>query len=142
MGNRKCLICNKNSEGEYCWRHKPKTNKKKERTEELRIFFERIWDERADEKGNCHCFETGVLLNASIYKQNTACYHHLLEKSTHPDFCFFPPNIVIITPDVHAQVHQNIDKTPKIKYVTNEFKEKYLYNSNKKDELRFFWDDV
>ena len=91
---------------------------KAKRTQELHQWFLQIWNKRRekDELGYfVRCFETRQKLYESYYKFNTCCYHHLIEKSTHPEYEFEEENLVIIHPDIHTLTHNDIDKTPKIK---------------------------
>jgi hypothetical protein len=78
-------------------------------------FFKQIWDEREDPDGNCYCFETGRVLPGNIYRNNSCCYDHVLEKSKYKDLDFDKRNIVILHPDVHTLKTSNIDKCPKVK---------------------------
>jgi len=97
---------------------------KARRTKELHQWFLELWDKRKqkDELGYfVKCYETGKKLYESYYKFNTCCYHHLIEKSTHPEYEFDEENLVIIHPDIHTLTHNDIDKTPKLK----EFREKF-----------------
>lgn len=84
-------------------------------TAKMHEWFREIWDEREDEEGNIRCFETGRIMHGSIYRSNTACYDHVLEKNEYPEYKFVKKNIVIIHPDVHTLKHNTIDNTPKIK---------------------------
>lgn len=93
--------------------------------EQMKLFLE-IWDERADDNGNNFCFETGRLLKQEYYRNNSCCYHHCLFKEKYPEYRLLKENIVIIHPDVHEQVHVNVDKTPKVKKYTEELKNKLL----------------
>jgi hypothetical protein len=92
--------------------------KKKEYTLKQWEFFLEIWNERPHV-----CYETGK----PIYGEPLSIYfHHCLEKNPYPQFALEKWNIVIVTGETHSQVHSNIDKTPKIKQLTKELKEKYL----------------
>jgi len=91
---------------------------KAKRTKELHQWFLELWDKRKqkDELGYfVKCYETEQKLYESYYKFNTCCYHHLIEKSTHPEYEFDEENLVIIHPDIHTLTHNDIDKTPKLK---------------------------
>jgi len=96
----------------------------KEETQKMHDFFKEIWDQREDEQGNCYCFETGRTLYGTTYRNSTNCYHHVLEqgKTKYPQYAKTKKNIVIVHPEIHLDVHQNIDKTPRIK----EYREKLL----------------
>jgi 5-methylcytosine-specific restriction endonuclease McrA len=50
----------------------------------------------------------------------TLFFHHLLPKSTYPQFRHTPENIMILCRDCHAQAETNIDKVPKVKARRNE----------------------
>lgn len=104
-------------------------SQKKQKTEEMHNFFLELWDEREemDAMGRRYvvCFETGKKLYREVYRMNSCCYHHLILKSKRPDLALMEENIVIIHPSVHAQVHSDIDKTPKVKELTNLIKEKF-----------------
>jgi len=92
--------------------------KKKEYTLKQWDLFLEIWNERPHV-----CYETCK----PIYGEPLSIYfHHCLEKNPYPEFALEKWNIVIVTGDTHSQVHSNIDKTPKIKQLTQELKEKYL----------------
>lgn len=92
-----------------------KNKEKASRTEELHQLFLDIWDEREDEEGYVYCFETGKHLYGPLYRGNTCCYDHVLEKSKYPQYAMNRKNIVILHPDVHAQKTQSIDRTPRVK---------------------------
>lgn len=102
-------------------------------TEKLHQLFRQIWDEREDEQGNCYCFETGRAMHGSVYRSNTACYDHVLEKgkAAYPQYKMTKKNIIIIMPAVHQQKSRNIDKTPKIK----EYRE-YLLSLHREGKLK------
>lgn len=104
--------------------------KKKLKTEKTKIlhqFFLDLWDERSDKDGNIRCFETDILMSHTVYKYNSCCYHHILEKSNpkYKQYALEKWNIVIILPDIHNQVHSNIELTPKVKKLTEQLKKKY-----------------
>lgn len=134
----KCEICGANCIDVRCFKHKQhkcvqkqtyklkRSVKKKEDSSKLHNFFIDLWDERCDSNGNCFCFESGKLMSREVYRENIACYHHLLFKSRFPEFKFNKDNIVIITPDIHTQTHQDIYKTPKIKDETERIRELLL----------------
>lgn len=91
---------------------------KAKRTQELHQWFLQIWNKRRERDELDYfvrCFETGQKLYEKYFKYNTCCYHHLIEKSTHPEYEFEEENLVIIHPDIHTLTHNDIDKTPKLK---------------------------
>lgn len=137
---KKLCICGCGVEG-YIWsagmlkgcfmKHKLPTEKeikKKETTKLLHQFFLDLWDERADRQGNVYCAETGIYMSYTLFKENMACYHHLLHKSKYPELAFEKDNIAIIFPEVHSQVHSNIEKTPIVNKLTEKAKKKFLKN--------------
>ncbi len=89
-------------------------------------FFCSIWDERMNDRGECVCFETGQVLRRSKYRDNMACYHHLLHKETHEEYKYCKENIVILVPFIHNQVHWNYEKTPKVMELTKTLKQKHI----------------
>lgn len=93
-------------------------------TKKLHEWFLKIWDKTEDANGYCYCYETHTPMHRSIFRTNTCCYHHPLEKSKYPQFAMQEWNILIVLPDVHSQTHSNSDKTPRIKNYTSEFLEK------------------
>lgn len=106
-------------------KQKIKDVNKAQRTKNLHNWFLEVWDKRRekDELGYfVRCFESEQKLYENYYKFNTCCYHHLIEKSTHPEYEFEEENLVIIHPDIHTLTHHNIDKTPKIKQKLNEIR--------------------
>lgn len=94
---------------------KKKNEEKARLKKEMFEMFLKIWDEREDENGNCYCFETGQVLPGYKYRGLSTVYHHVLEKSIYPEHTLNPENIVIISPDVHQEVHRSIEFTKKIK---------------------------
>ncbi len=106
-------------------KQKIKNEIKKEKTKELHEWFLKIWDATEDAGGYCYCFETGTRMHRSIYRTNTCCYHHPLEKAKYPQYATEEWNILIVLPTIHTQAHSNIDKTPRIKIYTQELKNKY-----------------
>lgn len=102
-------------------------------TEALYKIFKELWDEQEDELGNCYCFESGRTLPGYLYRGNSACYHHVLEKGkmSYPEYAQVKKNIIIIHPEIHQQTGRNIDLTPKIK----EYRE-HLLSLHYKNELK------
>lgn len=78
-------------------------------------FYLEIWIER-----DHVCFETGEYLGEEPLM---TMFHHVLEKSKYPEYRHDKWNIVLLKPEVHNQVHSNIDKTPKVKELTERLKE-------------------
>lgn len=106
-------------------KQKEKNKAKAIRTKELHSWFLLVWDKRADENGDCRCFETGTLMKGSIYRENTCVYSHCYAKADYPEFAMEDWNLLIVLPDIHSLWGSNMDKTPKMKAYFNEIKEKY-----------------
>jgi len=128
MPRKKCKICGKNAESEFCFIHKPKKPLKKsgaflsrrqnEDIEEGQMWelFMEIKRERVDKGGWLYCFETGEKIPKNYYN-TTLIYHHLFEKGVArwEKYKYEKWNIYIVHPDVHTQIHADIDKTPRLK---------------------------
>ena len=116
-------------------KQKIKNEEKREQTKLRQLLFLEIWDEReeTDSAGNkfVRCFETGKRMSRGFYRLNSCCYHHVLHKEKHPEFDLVKENIIILMPDVHAQVHTNIDKTPKVKEKTQELVYEFFEEKSK-----------
>lgn len=86
---------------------------KQQEAEKMHKLFRDIWDEREDELGYCYCFETGVPMHSSEYRNITTVYDHVLEKGVgaYPQYKWVRKNIIIVHPDVHMRKGIN---TPKI----------------------------
>ncbi len=98
-------------------KQKNRNKDKAEKTKQLHALFREIWDEREDEVGNCYCYESGRALPGYVFRGNTCCYDHVLEKNkaAYPQYAMVKKNIIIVHPDVHQQKGKDIDKCPKIK---------------------------
>lgn len=103
-------------------KQREKNKQKTEETIAMHRLFKEIWDEREDESGYCYCFETGRAMHGSIFRSNSACYDHVLEKSkqAYPQYKMEKKNIIIVHPEVHAQKGNDIEKCPKIKRYRDE----------------------
>lgn len=92
--------------------------KKKEKTETSKLmhqFFLDLWDERELFNGDifyCKCEETGKTLTRNFYRGNSCCYSHILPKSKYKELAFMKENIMIVSPEAHAQYELNPEKTP------------------------------
>lgn len=136
MAKYNCEVCGKPSVEPRCWKHKSKKSIKKsfpisskeEKTEMFNLFFT-LWDEKeweVEEERFVYCFETGRKLPREKFRLLTTCYHHVLEKGIFPQYSLLKENIVILHPDIHQLVHQNIEKTPKVKALREELYQKHL----------------
>ena len=93
---------------------KVKKEQKKLLIEEDKAFYMKIWEDREH-----ICFETGEYISEPLM----TVFHHVLEKSHYPEYRHCPWNIVLLLPDIHNQVHTNIDKTPNVLAYTIKLKE-------------------
>lgn len=94
--------------------------KKKEYTIKQFEMFDELWKERSH-----YCYETNQFLG---YEPLSTMFHHCLFKSKYPEYALIKENIVLLHPDVHAQVHVDSSKTPKVREYTQKLKEKYEIN--------------
>ncbi len=110
-----------------------KNKEKAETTKKLHQLFREIWDEREDETGTCYCFESGRALPGYIFRGNSCCYDHVLEKNkrAYPEYAMVKKNIVILHPDIHQKKTNDIEKCPKVKAYRD-----YLLSLHEKDELK------
>jgi hypothetical protein len=127
MAKFECKVCRKPSLKDYCWLHNPKNGikysppkpKKSEKYkgdyDNMVEFFLEIWHEREH-----YCFETGKWLGN---KMQITMMHHLLHKSTYPQFAYSKWNVVILSQDIHELAHSNLDKCPKVKELTERLRE-------------------
>lgn len=66
-------------------------------------FFMEVWEERG---GICEV--TGLFLGEPL----ATMFHHLLPKSRYPEYRYCKWNIMLVAPDVHAQIEVDIAKVP------------------------------
>lgn len=67
----------------------------------MHLWFMYLFDKRKI-KGVVNCFECNKSLHEDIYKDNSICYSHLLEKSKYPKYAGDERNVVIVCPDCHT----------------------------------------
>jgi hypothetical protein len=94
-----------------------KNKLKKIENEKMMEFFESIWNSRSEKDSigwYVRCFETGLKMREDVYKKMKSVYHHVLYKSSYPQYKWNKDNVVIIRPDIHEQTHVNEEKTPNI----------------------------
>lgn len=68
----------------------------------LHEWFISLFDERKNVHGFVKCFECGQPMHEDIYKSNTWCYSHLVEKGKYKSKTQDPENVVIVHPDCHT----------------------------------------
>jgi 5-methylcytosine-specific restriction endonuclease McrA len=56
----------------------------------------------------------------------TIFFHHLIPKSSHPEFRHTHENVMILCPDHHAQAETDLDKVPEVKARTEEVRKLLL----------------
>lgn len=81
-------------------------------------FYTEIWEERG---GICQV--SGDYLGAEPL---TTMFHHILPKAKFPQYRYCSWNIILIHPDLHAQVERDMDKVPAVKVMYQDLLEKHL----------------
>lgn len=90
----------------------------KEQHEKDLQFYQSIWSVRRHVCFNCN--------KGLGYEPNLLYFHHIIRKSSHPEFRYDEENIVLLCGECHNQVETDISKTPKVKQLTIELlKKKY-----------------
>jgi hypothetical protein len=110
---KRCLVCNKKADSDYCFLHKAKkklstkkplvTTSKPGETRALSdmfIFMIEIWNEKK------HYSEvSNIWLGNEI---SSVFFHHILPKSKFKEAAFDKENIILLTFDEHTQVETDI----------------------------------
>jgi hypothetical protein len=126
----KCKTCGRNSEGDYCFQHKPKKalantkgfNKTRRSNDDANImrmqeFFLDIWKKRS------HNSEvSGVYLGS---EPMSTYFHHILPKEKHPNAKYDEQNIILLTLDEHTNVESDMYKYEEVNIRREQLKEKY-----------------
>jgi len=127
----KCKTCGRNSEGDYCFQHKPrkalsnngkglsKTRNSDDGAYVMRMqeFFLDIWKKRR------HNSEiSGVYLGS---EPMSTYFHHILPKEKHPDAKYDEQNIILLTLDEHTNVESDMYKYEEVNIRREQLKEKY-----------------
>ena len=130
----KCKTCGANSDGEYCFRHKPrkpltkkmssflhkkldKSEEKIQQISELREFFNKIWQKKL------HYSE--VSMNYLGKEPLTVFFHHILPKEKYPQAAFDEENIILLTLEEHDNVEKDMYKYPEVNRRRELLKSKY-----------------
>lgn len=134
----KCKKCGANTEGnEFCWKHKPKKQLKSKRmitiymssdsekafneafkaVYEFETLFTTIWKKRE------HVSEVGGTYLGE--EPNKMFFHHILAKSKYPQFRDLEENIILLTPEEHATVEQDMYRYEEINIRREYLKRKY-----------------
>lgn len=116
----KCKICDKNCEGEYCFRHKPRKvvdDITINEIEKMKAFFIKIWKKRG------HFSEiSGTPLGREPL---TIFFHHILPKEKYPQAAYDEQNIILLTFDEHTAVESDMYKYERINEKRNLLLDKY-----------------
>lgn len=130
----KCKTCGANSDGEYCFKHKPrkplakkmssflhqkldKSEEKIQQISEMQQFFNKIWQKKL------HYSE--VSMDYLGKEPLTVFFHHILSKEKFPEARLDEENIVLLTLDEHTNVENNMYKYPEINRRRELLKQKY-----------------
>jgi hypothetical protein len=92
---------------------------------EMLLFFISVWDKRADRRGDCYCYESGYRLFKEKFRDNMACYHHILSKELYPQYAYCEENIVILSPEMHYRVEYNLEDAPQVMKLTQDIKKEH-----------------
>tara|TARA_R110000868_G_scaffold173661_2_gene409957 strand:+ start:1040 stop:1441 length:402 start_codon:yes stop_codon:yes gene_type:complete len=127
----KCKTCGKNSDGEYCFQHKPRTQLQKcgikpsLTTKKVvsdgyiiqREMFLDIWKKRK------HYSEvSGVYLGK---EPMSTYFHHILAKEKYPEACLDEENIILLTLEEHSNVENDMYRYEEINNKRIFLKKKY-----------------
>ena len=127
----KCKTCGKNSDSDYCFQHKPRTQlqrggkpslttKKKVsdgKKHQMREFFLLYW------KKMPHYSE---ISGKWLGKEPMSTYfHHILPKEKYPEACFDEENIILLTLEEHSDVENDMYKYEEINKRRKQLKLKY-----------------
>jgi hypothetical protein len=128
---QKCKTCGRNSDSEYCFQHKPRTQlqrgnkpslttKKKVsdgKSHQMREMFLEIWKKRK------HYSEVS---GAYLGKEPMSTYfHHILPKEKYPDACLDEENIILLTLEEHSNVESDIYRYEEVNKRRNYLLTKY-----------------
>jgi len=109
----KCKVCGRNSEGEYCFKHKPNTSaksgnalvksfEKSREIEKMRDMFMWMWRKKP------HFSEiSGKKLGNEPL---SVFFHHILPKEKYPGAMFDEENIVLVTLEEHDNLERDMYK--------------------------------
>jgi hypothetical protein len=126
-----CKTCGKNSDGDYCFQHKPRkslqqcgikpslTSKKGVSDEYIqqREMFLDIWKKRA------HYSE---ISGQYLGKEPMSTYfHHILSKEKYPEACLDEENIILLTLEEHSNVENDMYRYEEVNRRRNQLNLKY-----------------
>lgn len=94
-----------------------KKKDKKERWQKDVAFYIRIWD-----KSNKKCqISNRYLGNEPL----STFFHHVLPKSRYPEYRWCEWNILVLHPEVHAQVEIDMDRVPEVRKLYDDLMRKH-----------------
>lgn len=64
-------------------------------------WFAYLFEKRMDARSNVFCFECGLRMPESLYKDLSTCYSHILGKKQYPAHKGKEENVQIVCPDCH-----------------------------------------
>ena len=141
----KCKTCGKNSDSDYCFQHKPRTQlqqrvgpafksagkpmqkrtskqltkeiDKKLKTHEMREFFLSYW-KKSDKKS--------AVSRTFLGKEPMSTYfHHILPKEKYPEACLDEENIILLTLEEHSNVENDMYRYEEVNKRRNYLLTKY-----------------
>ena len=135
----KCTVCGRNSDSEYCFKHKPrkslssnrrfkksalttksKVSAGKSQPNKDHLLFKQIWNKRSHKSEVSGTYLGKEAL--SVY------FHHILPKSKYPQFRNLEENIILLTADEHANVESDIYRYEKVNEIREYLIDKYKLN--------------
>jgi len=133
----KCKTCGKNSDGEYCFQHKPKKplssgkgfssrkssllpqklDKSPSKFLEMREFFLSIWKKKP---------HRSEISDTYLGKEPMSTYfHHILPKEKYPEACLDEENIILLTLEEHSNVENDMYRYEEVNERRNHLLKKY-----------------
>ena len=127
----KCKTCGRNSDSDYCFQHKPRTQlqrgnkpslttKKKVsdgKTHQMREMFLGIWKKRKH-----HSEVSGAYLGS---EPMSTYFHHILPKEKYPEACLDEENIILLTLEEHSNVENDMYRYEEVNKRRNHLLTKY-----------------
>jgi len=126
-----CKTCGKNSDGDYCFQHKPRKQLQQSRIKpsltakkvvsdgyiQQREMFMDIWKKRRH-----HSEVSGDYLGK---EPMSTYFHHILAKEKYPEACLDEENIILLTLEEHSNVENDMYRYEEINNRRISLKEKY-----------------
>lgn len=130
----KCKTCGANSDGEYCFKHKPrkpltkkmssflhqkldKSDEKIRKISELQQLFLHIWRKRLH--------YSQVSMDYLGKEPLTVFFHHILPKEKYPEAALDEENIILLTLEEHDNAEKDMYKYEEINLRREKLKTKY-----------------